>query len=789
MKVSTKFLCDYVDVSKEDYNQLASSLALIGNEVEEVKKLTEATNLVVGEVLECEDHPDSDHLHVCKVDIGGEVKQIVCGAPNVRKGIKVIVARVGAHLPGIDIKESTIRGIQSSGMLCSLEELGIESKYVPERSKGGIHILEDDASVGVDAIKYLEYDDTTIDLDLTSNRSDLLNIIGVAYEVGAMLDREVKLPNLDIDITGTDINNYLNLNVDTHNCSLFLAGMVKNVEIKESPNFIKSRLMSCGIRPINNVVDISNYVMLEYGQPLHFYDYDCLGNNIMVRMANDNETLTTLDKVKRTLKETDIVITDGKNPVCLAGVMGGENTEVTEKTKNIVIEAAIFNPLSIRTTAKNVLKSESSTRFERGVDPNRTYMAMKRALMLLKKYANATIVDGVLVHDNSIKEEKVIVITKERLCNLLGITLTKEDVLDVFRRLNFTAYEEENIFTVTVPTRRMDISIEEDLVEEVGRIYGYSKMKGTIARGDIKRGNYEPMYKYIKDIKQRLTSLGLNEVITYSLVKDDTMSMFTNDSFESITILDPMSDEHTTMRYSLIPSLIDVVDYNISHNNKNVNVFEVNKRFYKKTDEYKEEYLLSCVMCGEYVVNNIKGINNKVDFYTIKGKLEGLLDYLGFNGRYSYDTNNLPKEFHPYQSSSIMVDNNFIGYIGLVHPSVSKQKIYTFEINLEVLKSLKVRSMKAKEISKYPSVSKDMAFIFDKDIISADVVKEIKKQGGKNVSVEIFDVYDMGDKKSIAFNLVFQDENKTLLEEEVMEIFNKIIDVVENKFNANLRNK
>ena len=403
MRVSTKFLSDYIDVSDIDYNDLANRLALIGNEVESVEKITTATSLVVGKVLECKPIPDSDHLHVCKVDIGSETKQIVCGAPNVKEGINVIVAKVGATLPGGTIKETTIRGIESSGMLCSLEELGIESKYVPERSKGGIHILESDAKVGEDVVKYLEYDDTVIDLELTSNRSDLLNIIGVAYEVGAMLDKKIKLVDQTIKLDGTEINDNLELIVDTHNCSLFLAGMVKNVSIKESPNFIKARLMASGIRPINNVVDISNYVMIEYGQPLHFYDYKKLGGKIQVRMATDNEKLTTLDGIDRTLKETDIVITNGVNAVGLAGVMGGLSTEVDDDTCDIVIEAAIFNPMSIRNTSKNILKSEASTRFERGLDPNRTYMAISRALELLKKYAYGTIVDGILVHDNSIK--------------------------------------------------------------------------------------------------------------------------------------------------------------------------------------------------------------------------------------------------------------------------------------------------------------------------------------------------------------------------------------------------
>ena len=380
MKLSRKFLSDYVDIPDVTINELAEEMTHVGNEYDSAEKLVNATNLVIGKILECTDHPDSDHLHLCKVDIGTEVLDIVCGAPNARAGIKVIVALVGAKLPGGEIKAGKIRGYESNGMLCSKAELGLDSKFLEEKDKVGIHELGEDAVVGEDPIKYMGLDDEVIDFELTSNRGDLLSILGMAYEIGAIYETKVK----DIDLTYKEEGNIdFNLSLDTDNCSLFLAKEIKNITIKESPEFIKNRLIASGIRPINNVVDISNYVMLETGQPLHFYDLDRLGRTIKVRMATDGEKLITLDTEERTLSSEDIVITDGKNAVGLAGVMGGLSTEIENSTKNVLIEAAIFNSTKIRKTAKKILRSEASNRFEKGIDPKRTYMAIERCCMYI----------------------------------------------------------------------------------------------------------------------------------------------------------------------------------------------------------------------------------------------------------------------------------------------------------------------------------------------------------------------------------------------------------------------
>ena len=389
MKLSLNFVKEYIDLPEDlDAKQIAEDMTLHSSEYDEAGKLVNATNLTIGEVVECEMHPDSDHLHVCKVNIGKEVLDIVCGAPNVRKGLKVIVARPGAKLPGGEIKKGVIRGQESNGMLCSMLELGIESKFVDEIDKTGIHEFSDDAPIGEDPIKYMGLDDEVIDFELTANRGDLLSVLGMAYELGAIYDKPVKEIDLSHKENSEDINDSFKVVVNTDNCSIFLAKKVKNVCIKESPQFIKSRLIASGIRPINNVVDISNYVMLETGQPLHFYDADKLNGMLEVRMAKNGEKLTTLDGIERTLHDENIVISDGKRAIGLAGVMGGLDTEITDTTKNIIIEAAIFDGVKVRKTSNELIRSESSNRFEKGLDPNRTYMAQDRACKLLEEYAD-----------------------------------------------------------------------------------------------------------------------------------------------------------------------------------------------------------------------------------------------------------------------------------------------------------------------------------------------------------------------------------------------------------------
>ena len=775
MRLSTNFLKDYVDIDV-DVQTLAEDMTKVGNEYDEAGNLIKATNLVIGEVKECVDHPDSDHLHVCKVDVGNEILQIVCGAPNVRVGLKVIVALAGAELPGGTIKKGVIRGQESNGMLCSIAELGIESKFLKPEDKEGIHELPEDAKIGEDPIKYLELDDNVIDFDLTANRGDLLSILGMAYEVGAIYDKKVKDIDLSYNETSDNLEDKFKVVVNTDNCTIFLAKKAENVTIKESPTFIKNRLIASGIRPINNVVDISNYVMLETGQPLHFYDADTLDGMIEVRMAEKDEKLTTLDNIERELTEEDIVISDGKRAIGLAGVMGGLDTEITENTKNIIIEAAIFDSVKIRKTSQKIVRSEASNRFEKGLDANRTYMAIARAAHMLEKYAGATIVGGMPKYDTEKLDDKVIDIKLEDINNLLGTNIEQKDVLDVFRRLGFgTNVEGENI-KVSVPRRRIDISIKEDLIEEVGRIYGVDNIEGRLPEMPMKQGSYD---KTSREIRNKMVNLGLNETLSYILVNEAEAKNYTNGDFEAIKLLAPLSEDRNTLRCSILPSLYKIYEYNTAHYNKDVSIFELGKAFYKKGEDYNEENHVAALMVGDYYL----GLNKApVDFYVIKGVAEELLDYLGYGGRYSFVVNEkIPAELHPGKSALISVNNDIVGLIGRVHPEISNDEVYVMEINLDKLLAKKTGKMKYKEISKFPTVKKDISIIVDKNVEASDIAMQIKKAAGSLLlGSEVFDVYtgkgiEEG-KKSLAYSLTFGAIDRTLTDEEINAILDKIIE-------------
>ncbi len=789
MILSRKFVSDYVSLDENlSIKQIAEDMTRVGNEYDKCQKLIEADNLVIGKIIACENHPDSDHLHVCRVDVGSDILQIVCGAPNARVGIKVIVAKVGANLPEITIKKSTIRGVESNGMMCSIKELGLEHKFLKKEDIEGIAELPDDAKVGEDPIKYLELDDEIIDFELTANRGDLLSVLGLAYELGAIYDKKVKDIDLSYKEINKDINDEFSIDVQTDNCKLLLTKKVSDLVIKESPAFIKNRLMACGIRPINNVVDISNYVMLETGQPLHFYDANLLGNKLVVRMAKPGEHLTTLDNIERVLDENDIVISKEDEAVGLAGVMGGLSTEVEENTKSIIIESAIFDSIKVRKTSKKILRSEASNRFEKGLDPKRTYMAINRACHLLEKYADAKIYQGMLSYDKTVKDDKVIDITVQNINNVLGTELDVATIMNVFSKLGFKSINNGDNIKVEVPTRRIDISIKEDLIEEVGRIYGINNIKGKLPKLSIKQGSYD---KTTRQIRQKLVDLGLNEVLTQIFLNDEVAYKYCDKDYEIVKLLDPLSVEKNALRYSLIPSLLKVYEYNKDRNLKDITIFEMAKGFYKKDSKFGEDNKLCILMTGDYYLE--LGNKKSVDFYIIKGIVEELLHFLGYDNRYSFVINDIPSYLHPGQSANINVNGKNIGIIGKLHPNVAKN-IYVAEINLDNLLENRVSRLKYKDISKYPSVVKDLAFIVNKDVSNEDIIKVIKKSGGKLLTnIEVFDLYtgeNVGkDEKSIAYSLTFSDMTKTLSDEEVMTIFNKIILDVENKIGAKLRDK
>ena len=790
--ISLNWVKDYIDIENEDLKELAVKITKAGVNVEKVID-NHINNLVIGEVVECIDHPDSDHLHVCQVNVGDKVTQIVCGASNVRKGIKVIVALPGCILPGdFEIKAGKIRGQESNGMICALFELGVEEKTEENYNKG-IHEVEEDVVVGSDANEYLGLDDVLYELDVHKHRNnDCYYHLGFAYEIGCIINKPVIEPVNNYKAISDNVSKYIELKVETEKCPYYNCKMVQDVTIKESPEFIKKRLIAAGMRPINNVVDISNYVMLEYGQPLHFFDKDKLGDKILVRNATDGEEIVTLDGNNRVLTESDIVITDGVKPICIAGVMGGENTDVDENTKNILIESAIFDAVSIRYTASRLdLRSEASIRYGKGLSFEYTDKAIERACYLLEKYADAKVLDGIVTHDKVDRTEKIVEFKTEEVNKLLGIVLTEEDVEVELKKLDFPYKLTKGKFKVTVPRRRLDIDPNvNDIAEEIGRLYGYHNLVSTLPVVPTRRGVYVGDVKIRKETSKRLRTLGLNETKTYTLTSDEMAAKFNYDNKTQVKLPNPMSTDKSVVRTSVLPSLLNVYDYNKARNIKDVMLYEISKTY---DVEYNEDSKIAILMKGNYLINEWQHTDVKCDFYVIKGIVENLLDYLGFKNRYTFEVAEIA-DLHPGMCAKILLDREPIGIIGRVHPNLKKDEIYVAEISMTALYNKQIKPIKFKEASKYPEISKDMAFIVKKDVTAGELLQQIKKSGGKLLSnVDIFDVYvgeNVGeDEKSLAFSLTFQDATKTLNDAEVMDVFNKIIKDVETKIGAQLRNK
>ena len=789
--ISLEWLNDYVDIENIDPKELAVQITKAGVNVEKVIT-NHIDNLTVGEVIECENHPNSDHLHICKVNVGDKVLQIVCGAPNVRKGLKVIVALEGAILPGnFEIKKGVIRGVESCGMLCALYELGLEEKTEETYNKG-ICELDSNAKVGEDPLKVLNLDSTHYELDIHKHRNnDCFYHIGFAYEVGAILNKKVKLPSLETNPIEDKIENYFDLKVETNKCPYYLAKMVKDVTIKESPDFIKKRLIDAGMRPINNVVDISNFVMLEYGQPLHFFDKDKLGNKIVVRDACDEEKIVTLDEKERILSNKDIVITDGTKPVAIAGVMGGLNTDIDTNTKNILIESAIFDGVSIRYTSSNLnLKSEASIRYGKGLNYEYTNDAIERACHLLEKYADAKVLTGTVKYDNIDKTPKVVKFKTNDVNKMLGINISNENMEKEFDRLGFNYNLENDTFTVTIPNRRLDIEANvNDIAEEIGRLYGYHNLVGTLPKLETKKGEYKGDLKLRKDVSKHLRGLNLNEVKTYTLVSPEMANLFNYDNKENAVLPNPMSTDKSIVRTTLIPSLINIYEYNKARKVNDILIYEISKTYDKN---YNEDVKLSILMKGNYITNDWMNSKIKVDFYLIKGIVENILNYLGFKNRYTFEKD-LINHLHTGISASILVDRQKLGIIGRVHPSLLKDEVYVCELSLTKLNK-EVKPLKYKESSKYPEIIKDVAFIVPKSLTSGEIVETIKKAGGRLLSsIDVFDVYTgenvKENEKSIAYTLTFKDDTRTLNDEEVNAVFRNIIDKVIEKFNVELRDK
>lgn len=803
MFVSYKWLQDYVDLTGVTANELAEKITKSGIEVEGVEVLNEGIKgVVIGHVLERVQHPNADKLSKCLLDLGeGEPVQIICGAPNVAKGQKVAVAKVGAVLPGnFKIKRAKLRGEESNGMICSLTELGLEGKVIPKEFSEGIFVFPADAEVGTDAIALLNRDDEVLELSLTPNRSDCLSMLGVAYEVAAILGREVKLPEIDLQPVAEKASDYVKVTVEAKEDNpLYVAKIIKNVKIGPSPLWMQTRLMAAGIRPHNNVVDITNYILLEYGQPLHAFDLDRLGSKeILVRRAKDGEKFITLDDVERTLTADQLVITNGTEPVALAGVMGGANSEVTSDTTTVLLEAAYFNGGTVRKASKDHgLRSEASARFEKGVDPNRVRAAGERAAYLMAKYAGGDVLEGAAEVDVMTVEPTVVSISLEKINRVLGTNLNIADVKDIFNRLQFGVTIDGDTITVTAPTRRGDIKIEEDLIEEVARLYGYDNIPKTLPIGSSTPGKLSVYQKKRRIVRQYLEGIGLNQAVTYSLTSEEKAPQFALEKRDIIRLAMPMSEDRSVLRLSIMPQLLEVLKYNSARQNDHLGIYETGAVFLANGADVQptEKEHLAAAITGLWHSHSWQGEKKPVDFFVQKGILEGLFDNLGLANKVKYVQAKV-EGMHPGRTAEIHLNDEKIGFIGQVHPNVQKdldlKDTYVFELSLQTVLEAESAPLQYEAIPRFPSITRDIALVANKETVSG-TLKEIILTAGIPLlkEVYVFDLYE-GDrmeegKKSIAFSLKYVDPERTLTDEEVTKVHNKVLDALKEKAGAVLR--
>jgi phenylalanyl-tRNA synthetase beta chain len=803
MFVSYKWLQEYVDLSGVSAAELAEKITKSGIEVEGVELLNEGMKgVVVGHVVEKVQHPNADKLNKCQVDLGGEAPvQIICGAPNVAAGQKVAVATVGAVLPGnFKIKKAKLRGEESNGMICSLQELGIESKIVAKEFSEGIFVFPSDTEVGQDALALLNRDDEILELSLTPNRADALSMLGVAYEVAAILGKEVKLPKTQMETSSEQASDYIKVSVEApEDNPIYTAKVIKNVKIGPSPLWMQTRLMAAGIRPHNNVVDITNYILLEYGQPLHAFDYDRLGSKeILVRRARSGEEIVTLDEAKRTLTTDHLVITNGTQPVAMAGVMGGANSEVQADTKTILLESAYFTGGVIRKASKDHgLRSEASTRYEKGVDPNRVRDAANRAADLMAKYAGGEVLDGFVEVDTYNDKPAVVSITLEKINRVIGTQLTVTEVQDIFTRLQFTHVADNGTITVTVPTRRGDITIEEDLIEEVARLYGYDKLPMTLPVGESTPGLLTDYQQKRREVRRFLEGAGLYQAVTYSLTSDEKAVQFALETREPIRLAMPMSEERSTLRLSIVPQLLESLKYNNARQNESIGIYEAGAVFLANGSDSlpEEEEHVAAAITGLWQSHPWQGEKKPVDFYVIKGVLEGLFAKLGLEDKVEFSQATF-ENMHPGRTATILLNGKKIGFIGQVHPGVQKEldlkDTFVFELSLRELFAEPVNELRYEAIPRYPSITRDIALVVDKNRTAGEIQKVIVDAGGKLLKdVHVFDLYE-GDKmeqgkKSIAFSLKYFDPERTLTDEDVTKAHDKVLKAVEEKTGAVLR--
>jgi phenylalanyl-tRNA synthetase beta chain len=799
MKISYKWLSQYLDLTNLTVNDVANRITMAGIEVESVTPLAQASNLVIGFVKEAKKHPDSNHLSVCQVDVGGQVSQIICGASNVASGQKVIVALPGAYLPakGITITKTSIRGQESNGMICSLKELGVDDKFLSEVQKDGIEVLDQNAPLGdKNPLSFLGLDDTILELKPTPNRGDVLSFYSFVLEASAILNVALKKALPNVELKSLVKSNYT-VKSETATCPRFAIKAVSKIKVKPSPKWLKELLQASGVRSINNVVDIGNYVMLLTGQPLHIYDADKLAKKEFNVVDNLKTKLMALDDQEYQLEVGDIIITSNQQAVGIGGIMGGKSTIVDEKTINLAIEAASFKDVTIRKTSKRLdLVSDASTRFVRGIDSQRSLYALDLAASLLIELADAKEIAETAKFGDYEYVSVAINLPLSKLNNFLGIIVKPEEVIAILNRLKFGYKLDGDIFKVTIPSYRRDIKIAEDLIEEIIRLLGFDRLASTNPATTSQAGYND--YQIRRNlVRQHLLNNGLDEALSYTLDATKTVNDFQLLSnvvnAKALTLLSPITEDRAYLRTSLIPSLLKSVRHNINYSTYDIALFEMSKIY---TTNGEQEHL-GLVLNGAF--KGTKWLTPKpADFYTIKGLTISLLTLLGIEEtRYTItkvETTN--KYLHPGRSFYLTIGKEIFGFVGQIHPLMSQkydlEEALVAEVNLGYLLSLKTSKTKFATPTPFPFISRDIAVIVEQGVASNDLIKLIKKVGKSYVkSAEVFDVYQgpnlTVNQKSIAISIVYQDATKTMTEDEVKKIHAEIITQLELNYQIKLR--
>lgn len=804
MKVSKQWLNDYVAVDDLDAAALANKIELSTVEIDDVTRLEEGQKkIVVGHVNSLVPHPNSDHLKVCQVEVGAdEPYQIVCGAPNIQSGQNVIVALPSSWIAGHNkIKKSKMRGEVSMGMICSLQEIGFSDSVVPKKYADGIYVLPADAVPGESIFPYLGMDEDILDVDITPNRADLLSMRGVAHEIAALYNRKVTLPQPElVEAADTQISDYLAAKAPKDLAPTYLMRIIKDVTVADSPLWLQKRLWNAGVRPVNNVVDVTNYILMDYGQPLHSFDYDKLATKeIVVRLANEGEELTTLDGEKRVLSASDIVITNGEKPVALAGTMGGANTQIDDASQTVALEAAVFDGHRIRKTArKEKLHSEASTRFERGINVATVRAALDDAAQMIANLGGGQVVSGVAGQELADQSAKEVEVSLDKINHVLGTSLQATEVSQIFTQLGFTATEEAGKFTVQVPVRRWDIDIDADLIEEVARLYGYDKLPATLPAGQATPGQYTAKQKAIRDTRKLLESAGLDQAISYSLTTPQKAQRFAMEPAAQTDLDFPMSSDHTTLRMNLLSGLLDDLSYNSARKVSDVALYEQGRVFFRDEDNDRPREV-------EHVAGALTGLFHEVtwhdgkrpvDFYLTKGIVTFLLSSLGITTGLRFEATAQHEEMHPGRTADIYLNDELLGFIGEIHPSLAKEyklkRTYVFELDLSKVIAAPKNEVVYQEISKYPTITRDIALAVPAEITNQQILNSVWANSGKHlVDVRLFDYYQ-GEHlaqgfKSLAYTLVYQDKDATLKDDEVTAEFEKVVTALQTELEVTVR--